>query len=175
MKRRITILVIMMVFLCGTVFTNAADPAVSIISPNQTVNGNNLLISIKVTEPKTIKVYAYEEKQQVGDTLISIDPAVASDANHSMTIKSISLMMPETLKVTGNLQFYNKQINDLNPGLYRIKVETLDSNGEVTSFSNTRVVMMPKDEMVSGNAIFQTQQPGALQWVQNLLKSIFGN
>ena len=53
-------------------------------------------------------------------------------------------MTPETVDVTGNLHFYSKKLENLNPGLYRIKVETLNSDGEVVSYTNARTVMMPK-------------------------------
>ena len=178
MKRCIlTALIVLMVLASATIFASASDPEVSIISPTQTVSGNNLLISVRVTAPITIKVYAYEEKQKIGDTYVSIDPAIASDKDLSnITIKSISLMTPETVDVTGNLHFYSKKLENLNPGLYRIKVETLNSDGEVVSYTNVRTVMMPKSlDTTSGKAIFQTQNQGALQWVQNLLKSIFRN
>ena len=62
-----------MVLASATIFASASDPEVSIISPTQTVSGNNLLISVRVTAPITIKVYAYEEKQKIGDTYVSID------------------------------------------------------------------------------------------------------
>lgn len=178
MKKRVMAFVIIMVLLCGTVFASAAsDPAVTIVSPAQTVYGNNLLVSIKMTAPKSIKVFVYEEKQKVGDTFVSLDPVAARKQDiDSSNIYSISIMTPETFKSTGELQFYNKQINDVSPGLYRIKVQTLDASGAVTASSSSRVVVMPKDsESASGSAIFETQQSGALQWVQNLLKSIFGN
>ena len=177
MKKCLIALIVLIVFVFGTVFASAADADVTIISPTETVSGNNLLISVRVTAPKTIKVYAYEEKQKVGDTYVSIDPEVARDKDLSnITIKSISLMTPETVTVTGNLHFYSKKLENLNPGLYRIKVETLNSNGEAVAYTTARTVVMPKSlDTESGKAIFQTQNQGALQWVQNLLKSIFKN
>ena len=176
MRRIISVLLILSVFLCGTVFAAAtADPAVTIVSPSQTVSGNNLLVSVKMTAPKTIKVYVYEEKEKVGDTLVSIDPAaVAEEGFSSKTLYSVSLITPETFEGTGDLQFYNKQIDDITPGLYRIKVEVIDKDNAVTASSTHRTVVMPKDsETATGNEIFQSQQTGALQWVQNLIKSIF--
>ena len=171
-------MVIMMVMLCGTVFSFAAtDAAVTIISPAQTVYGDNLLISIKVTAPRTIKVSAFEEQQKVGDTLVSIDPETTDLTKlTSNDISSVSIMTPETYAGTGNLQFYNKQIEKVTPGLYRIKAETLNSAGEVTATTTLRIVVMEQQTNVaSGSAIFETQQTGALQWVQNFIKSIFGN
>ncbi len=178
MNKTVMALVLAIVLLCSTAFAAATtDPAVSIVSPAQTVSGNSLLVSVKMTAPKTIKVFVYEEKEKVGDTLVSIDPAAVSDENFSSkTLFSVSVITPETFEGTGDLQFYNKQINDVTPGLYRIKVEVLDKAGAVTATSTLRTVVMPKDsETATGNEIFQSQQTGALQWVQNLIKSIFKN
>ncbi|MGI6733482.1 MAG: hypothetical protein ACOX4J_04845 [Anaerovoracaceae bacterium] len=177
MKKTMMALLLVVVLLCSTAFAAASDSAVTIISPTETVSGNNLLVSVKLTAPKTIKVYVYEEKEKVGDTLISIDPAAITDESFSSkTLFSVSVITPETFEGTGSLQFYNKQINDVTPGLYRIKVEVLDKNNAVTATSTVRTVVMPKDsQAAAGNEIFQSQQSGVLQWVQNLIKSIFKN
>ncbi|NLT48936.1 MAG: hypothetical protein GXX92_11060 [Clostridiales bacterium] len=178
MKKTVMMLVLVAVLLCSTMFSFAtSDPAVTIVSPSQTISGTNLLVSVKMTAPKTIKVSVYEEKEKVGDTLVSIDPTTVSDENFSSkTLFSVSVITPETFQGSGSLQFYNKQINDVSPGLYRVKVEVLDSNNAVTATSTQRTVVMPKDsEAASGSEIFESQQTGAFQWVQNLIKSIFKN
>lgn len=177
MRIRILAITLILMMLCGTALAFAAsDPAVTIVSPSQTVYGDSLLVSIKMTAQKTIRVSVYEEKQKVGDTLVSIDPAAVTEELDETDLYSVSVMTPETFKGNSNLQFYNKQISEITPGLYRVKAETLDAAGAVTASSSTRVVVMPKgSETVTGSAIFETQQTGAFQWVQNLLKSIFGN
>jgi len=171
-------MIIIAVMLCSTVCSfAAADSAVTIVSPAQTTYGDNLLVSIKLTAPKTIKVSAFEEKRKSGDTLVSIDPAKTDLSKlTSKDIYSVSIMTPETFIGTGALQFYNKQIEDVSPGVYRVKVETLNASNEVVATNSTRIVVMEKaDNVASGSAIFQTPQPGALQWVQNFLKNLFGN
>jgi hypothetical protein len=178
MRKTIMLITILTVLLFNIAFAAAAaDPAVTIVSPSQSVTGNNLLISVKMTASKTIKVSLYEEKEKVGDTLVSIDPLTVSEEDlAAKTLVSVSLMTPETFEGTGNLQFYHKQISDVTPGFYRVKVEVLDKSKNVTAYSSLRTVVTPKEsENASGNEIFQTQQTGALQWVQNLLKSIFKN
>lgn len=177
MKKRVMTLIVIAIMLCSTVFVSAAsDPAVSIVSPAQTVYGENLLVSIKITAPRTIRVSVYEEKQKVGNNLTSINPSSVSKSKlNSKTIHSVPVISSEKFSGTDNLQFYNKQIKKATPGLYRIKVDTINASGAVIASSGTRVVVMPKSSGVTGSAIFETQQYGALQWVQNLLKSIFGN
>lgn len=178
MKKQVMALIMTIVLLSGTIFASGAtDPAISIISPVATVYGDNLLVSVKMTAPKTIKVSIYEEKQKIGDTLVSIDPLVSVENDLSeIVISSVLLASPETFTGTGNLQFYNKQLEKVTPGLYRIKVDTLDTNGVSTASISTQVAVMPKDSQTKEDGtIFQSQQSGALQWVRNFLKSIFGN
>lgn len=179
MKKRtiMSILLIAMLMINISIVSAASDPDVTIVSPSQSITGSNLLVSVKITGSKTIKVYLYEEKEKVGDNLVSIDPAtISAESLSSKTYYSVSIMTPETYEATGTLQFYNKQISDVKPGLYKIKVEVLDKAKTVTASSVLRTLVMQKDkEPASGNEIFQSQQTGALQWVQNLLKSIFKN
>jgi hypothetical protein len=104
---------------------------------------------------------------------LTLSAALSEDIDLT-SIFGVSIITPQTFTGTGSLQFYNKQLSEVTPGLYRIKVETLGIEGTVTASSSTRVVVMPA-ESTTGSAIFQTQQSGAFQWVQNLLKSIFGN
>lgn len=175
MRKTIVVLIVLAVMIFGTVFASAAtDPDVTIVSPGETVYGSNLLVSIKITAPKKIKVFLFEEKEKVGDTLVSIDTS-ANSSLEGKTLQSVSIISPETYTGTGSLQFFNKQIVDLNPGLYRIKVDTLDSAGAVSASSSRRFVMMEAASAPTSTAIFQTQPSGALQWVQNLLKTLFGN
>lgn len=175
MRKRVLAMIVLVVMIFGTVFASAAtDPDVTIVSPGETVYGSNLLVSIKITAPKKIKVYLFEEKEKVGDTLVSIDPSVDSSLE-SKTLQSVSVIAPETYTGSASLQFFNKQIVNLNPGLYRIKVDTLDAVGAMTASSSRRFVMMEATLAPSSTAIFQTQPSGALQWVQNLLKTLFGN
>lgn len=178
MKKVVIAFLLTMMLMCNVAFASAAsDPAVTIVSPAQSVTGTNLLVSVKMTAPKSIKVYVYEEKEKNGDDLISIDPStVTEESLATKTLYSVSVMTPEVYEGTGNLQFYNKQLNDITPGLYRIKVEVLDKSGSVTASSVLNTLVTPKEsETVNGNEIFQSQSTGALQWVQNLLKNIFKN
>lgn len=175
MRRSILAIAILALLLFSTVFASAAsDPAVTIVSPGESVYGSSLLVSVKMTAPKTIKVFVYEEKEKVGDTLVSIDTATVTTLEDKV-LQSVSILTPETYTGSGSLQFYNKQITDLKPGIYRIKVDTLDSNGIATASSSVRVALMEAPAAGTGTTIFQTQSSGALQWVQNLLKTLFGN
>ncbi|MDD2484021.1 MAG: hypothetical protein PHQ50_03160 [Eubacteriales bacterium] len=171
-----TLLVLMMLFSSVPSFA-AADTAVTIESPADTVFGDNLLVSIKLTAPRTIKVSVFEEKEKSGDTLISIDPEKTDISKlTSKDISSVSIMTAEKFTSTGLLQFYSKKIEKVTPGLYRVKVETLNAADEVIASSSTRfVVMEQSNDAASASVIFETKQSAGQLWLQKLIKSIFGN
>lgn len=170
------LLISMMALNLGFVFA-ASDPDVTIVSPGQSVSGNSLLVSVKLTAPKTIKVSVYEEKEKVGDKLVSVNTSGLRPKDLSgRSFSSVAIMKSETFTSTGKLQFYNKQFNNINPGIYRIKVDVLDRNSAVIDSSSLRTIVAAKENEASkANEIFQPQQTGALQWVQNFIKSLFKN
>jgi len=149
----------------------AADPSVTVVSPGASVTGNSLLISIKMTAPKTIKVFVYEEKLKSGNQLKSIDPLNTNvDKVNPDDIRSVSIIKPLTYKNTSSLKFFNKKIENVGEGLYRICVATLDAKGNIVATSNVRAVMLSKS--TSATDIFQ-DNGGLLKWVQNFIKNIF--
>lgn len=179
MKKLFVTLVFILTLLCGTAVASAApDPNVMLVNPapNSTVFSNNLLISVKLTQPKTIKVTVYEEKQQVNGTLSAVNVntlTMSNGAINSASFTPVPITMPATFSSTNNLSFYTKQVNNLKPGLYRIQIETLDSANKATHTNNSYVVVKEKAEEEA--KIFDTPQSGTMQFLQNLLKTIFGN
>lgn len=169
-KAFITVIVIVAMML-GTMYSFAADPNVTIVSPGQTVYGNTLLLSVKMTAPMTVQISAYEQKQSVNGTFSPIDPDNISTINVNK-IKSISIMNTETFTCQDNLRFYSKQLNNVTPGLYKIVVET-KSGGKTIDTTSTLTVVRPAGE--NKNISFENQQQGALKKFQNFLKSIFGS
>jgi hypothetical protein len=68
-KRITAVLMIVLLLSTGFAFAGAA----AIVSPasNTIVYSDSLLVSVKVTEPKTIRVTVYEEKETSGENLVS--------------------------------------------------------------------------------------------------------
>ena len=193
-------LVVMMMF--STVFASAAsDPAVTIVSPavESVVNSDSLLISIKITKPETIKVSVFEEKQLVGEELksvdvnnietleaattatsssVSVDGAVTTTSvtASGVTTKFVSeeVIVPETFTSTNTLSFYTKQLNNVTPGLYKVKVDTIDAEGMALYSTENLVVVKGVASEAEKTDLFETNQSGISQFLQNLLKSIFG-
>lgn len=173
-KTAVALLVIFMILFSSVTASAASDSAVTIVNPGSgsEVFGSTLLVSVKITAPRTIKVAVYEQKEKVGDNLVSINPSKQKDIK-AENIRSVAVMDTETFVCPDNLRFYSKELNNLSPGLYKITVNTVNSAGAVTYSTNALVAIRPADEAAS--VTFDNQQGGALQWIQNLFKSIFGN
>ena len=180
MRKLIIVLTIILSLLCSTFVSSAAgDPSVVLVNPisNSTVHSSNLLISVKLTQPRTIKVSVFEEKQMVNGTLSSINLNTLTTSNgtvNNASFTSVSVAPPATFTSNRNLSFYTKQVNDLKPGLYRIQIDTLDDAKKVINTSNSYVAVKEKTAEAEAR-IFETPQSGTMQFLQNLLKTIFGD
>lgn len=179
MRKLMVVLTIVLTLLCSTVFASAAtDPNVVLINPkaNNAVTSNNLLISVKLTQPKTIRVSVFEEMQIVNGTYSAVNIKTLTTTNgsiNSSSFKPFSVMEPAKFESNNNLSFYTKQI-PVKPGLYLIRIETLNADNNVAYTNNSYVVVKEKTEEAEAK-VFETQQSGTMQFLQNLLKNIFGN
>lgn len=179
MRKLLVVLTIVLSMLFSTTVASAAsDPNVILINPafNSTVYSNNLLISVKLSQPRTIKVSVYEEKQVVNGTLSAVNVSTLTTSNGSINNASFTSVpvTAATFTSKNNLSFYTKQVNNLKPGLYRIQIDTLDGSESVTYTSNSYVAVKEKAEEAEAK-IFDTPQSGTMQFLQNLLKTIFGD
>ncbi len=176
--RKIMMLFVIVFTLFGTtVFASAAsDPAVVIISPvhKSEVNASSLLISVKVTQPKTIRVRIFEEKQKINNELRPILAADWKKADGKITPQTVEFIPAEDFVCTNALSFYTKQLNDVKAGTYRVQVDTINNLGKAVCTSYSLVIVSDKEDKESAK-IFETSQSGTLQFLQNLLKSIFGD
>lgn len=176
MRKLIMVLTIIFTLLCGTAGVNAAtDPNVFLVNPvsKSTVYTNNLLISVKLTEPKTIKVKVYEEKQIVNGTLAAVNVSTLTTSVNTSEFTEVLVAAPPQFSSNNNLSFYTKQVNVPGPGLYRIEISTLDATGKVMATNNSLVAV--KEKTTDEDKIFDTPQSGTMQFLQNLLKNIFGD
>lgn len=184
MKKYIIAVLLIVMMLSTTVVSFAAsDPSVIIVNPTvgSTIYSTNLLISVKVTQPKTIRVTVTEEKKKINDnyystTIDEIEKAeLAREAGKpASTFVSIPLETSDIYVSQNYLSFYTKRFEKVTPGTYKIKVETLFA-GQVTYSSESFIMMREKPVETTTAKIFSTSQSGATQFLQNLLKSIFGN
>lgn len=186
-KKAMSLILTLMLILSTVVSAAASDPAVTIISPasETIVSSDSLLISVKITRPSTIRVGVYEEKQIKGDQQVSVDvnnlealqaaakgASATSKVGSSLKFVSRDVMAPETFTSGNTLSFYTKQINDVTPGLYKVRVETVDGKGKVLYVTQNLVAVKGVEKGKSD--LFEANQSGVSQFLQNLLKTIFG-
>ena len=185
MKKTVMLLIVIATLLCGTVFSFAG---VSLISPTAeaTVTGDSLLISVKITEPATVRV-SMDAQMQEGrgfekDGSRKLEAITDLDVEKLATLKSkdliaVPFMEPEVVTDTKNLWFYSKRVSDVEPGLYKVTVETLNKNGKVVETVSTLVFVNEKEGKTASDSVtFESNGASkGLQWLRNLIKNIFGN
>ncbi len=161
-------LVLALVFAGATFAFADADPYVSIVNPSgeTTVYAPNLLVSVKVTKAETITVEVGRESTTT-TTSAAVDGTVETKTSKIYT----AVATKETFTSTNELSYYTKKFEDITPGTYRIQVKTLDSGGN-TVYTTSKFVKVAAKEN-SGTTF--TSSSGTFTFLQNLLKSIFGN
>ncbi len=158
MRKIVALIVMAAMLLVNTSFAfAAADPYITIVNPanETTITSGNLLVSVKISKKATVKVSLYK------NTGTDAAPAwQAVFANDSFTTKS-------------NLSFYTRKVENVSSGKYRIKVDTIGSNGTAVYSTYSNVTVKEKagaDE----KAVFNSNT-GAATFLQSLLQSIFGS
>ena len=171
MKKKLTslLIVLLLCFAC-TASVFADSYSYTIISPQVSTSGvtycDNLLISIKVAQNKSIAVELFKyPKFGTGDTLSTITTDTLSEKT-SVTPRS-------TFRSGSQINFYTNQLNEISPGLYSLKVDVLDSSGNVVSSENNFFIVKSAGEMQHTN-LFETQPSTTMQFFQNLFRGLFG-
>lgn len=158
---RSRILIILAVILCllGTTCTTAFaasglsdDPALTIVSPtkNAVMQTGKVLISVKMTAPRTIKMSFYEV-----------------DGNENK-----KLVKAETYSSDKNLSYYTKQMTGLEPGVYAINISTL-SNGKAIYASELYIKIEKKTADSVKVDVFNSRNTTNSFW-SSLLKKLLG-
>ena len=169
----------------------AEDPNVTIVNPlnGSTVYSNSLLISVKVTAPETIRINLYKQvKNDENENPVAISTEEwnkhqselreISLGSETLTSTSINIlngfvMEPATFSSSNNLAFFTKKVDNLSRGVYKVRIETLDQDKQQI-FSNENVVFIKekKEQPVQAD-VFENSQKGTVNFLQNLLRSIF--
>jgi len=175
----------------------------SIVSPaNNTIStSDSLLVSVKLTQPGTVRVSIYEECEE-HVSIKTTKAAVTTSAGAvetvnvtyaAVTYSSIDTTSFEAIDFTSNpalntyvdrvfeapveyvskenIGFYTKQLS-VKPGMYKIVVEVLDEEGKTAETTESLVVVKEKPAEEE-TPVFEQKQSGAIKLLQNLLKSLF--
>ena len=187
--RRIVSLILVFAFLAtGLVF--AADAA-AIVSPaaNSIVYTDSLLVSVKVTELKTIRVSVFAEKVASGETLVTPDVSKFTEADLQAAAgsgKYTDVLLGEAAYYTNTVEigFYTKQIA-FTPGLYKVTADTLETVMEwpegaaepvekvIVTEVKSSLVAVKKKPVEEKPQVFQDNSTGAVTFIRKILKSLF--
>lgn len=178
MRKYLAVIIVVLSLLLSSVVSYATpNPSVVIVNPvtSSTTYTNNILISIKITEPTTIRVGVYELKQEVNGVLTSITDTSTEINLNSENVKRVSVLPPANYSCSNSLSFFTKQVNEVTPGVYSIDVDTIDSKGTKLYTNNSVVMVKEKTESGEEKVFDAPQQTGTMQLLQNWIKAIFGN
>ncbi len=182
-KLFITVILILAILFSSTTVFAATNSNITIVNPvtNSISYSTNLLISVKITKPTTIKVDAKKQMKTVNGTLAAITyddfekaKKDKEEGKEPQKFTGVSIITPENFVTSNDLSFYTKKLENVVPGVYLIKIETLDAENKVTHTNSSYVIVKDKSELEEEGKK-EAVQPGAAQFIQNLLKSIFGN
>ena len=128
------------------------DPNITIVSPtkNAVMKTGTVLVSVKMTAPKSIKMSLYEE-----------------------TTSSRKLIKTERYSSSKSLSYYTRQLTGLDPGVYCINVSTLNSAGNAIYASEIYVKVQKKTSNSVKVDVFNSQNSSNSFWA-SLLKKLLG-
>lgn len=165
---------------------------VTIVSPsvNSVVYADNILLSVKLTKPVTVRISVIEERTATedDDTTLPVDVSKFT-AETLETVLEDNEYVEQTVGEVAEfindkeIGFYTKQIK-LEPGLYKIQVETIEKSKKIsddgketeevkvleTISSFVAVKAKPND---AKTPLFSTASTGALSYVIKFLRSLF--
>ena len=185
-RRIVSLILVFAMLSTGIVFADAA----AIVSPaaNSIVYTDSLLVSVKVTELKTIRVSVYAEKVVSGDKLVNADVSKFTEADLKAAAgsgKYTDVLLGEAATYTNTVEigFYTKKIA-VTPGLYKVKAETLETVMEwpegatepvekiiVTETKNS-LVAVKKKPVEEKPQVFQNNSTGAVTFIRKILKGL---
>jgi len=175
MRKCIIALALVFVFLMSAPVTfAAANPHVTIVNPvsGTTIYSENLLVSVKLTSPLSIKVTVTQEFKVVNgeNTHIGLADYLKTDTGE---IASVAVGAAESFTSTNSLSFYTKKVENVTPGVYKITVDTISEDGKVLYTNLNPVEIKPKEDNPAEPPGAESQPSGPAQFLKNLLKIIF--
>lgn len=152
-------------------FAQDASDNYSIISPYTSENGvaygDNLLISVKVKENTSLCLTVFSYPNYTSADSLAMIPAV------SFTVEE-QLGDAEVYQKKERMGFYTKQLNDIKPGLYSLKIDVLDDNGNVIDTYNKYFIAKPNASKTT-TTIYESKPSNKVLFFQGVFKSLFGS
>ena len=175
MRKCIIALILISAFFVSAAFSFAAsNPYVTIVNPisGSTIYSDNLLVSVKITSPSSIKVAVTQEFRIVNgeNAYVKLEDYLKTDASE---IASVALGEAESFTSSNSLSFYTKKVENVTPGVYRITVDTIGEDGKILYTNSNPVEIKSKDDNPETPSGAESQVSGPAQFLKNLLKIIF--
>ena len=149
---------------------------VTIVNPvtGSIVYSENLLVSVKMTAPVTIRVSVTQEFVVINgeDRSLSLTEHLATASNQ---IRSVAVGTADDFTNVNNLSFFTRRVEDVTPGIYRITVETINQSGEVTHTNSSPVEVRAPETNAVNTAPTASTSSGTAQFLRNVLRAIFGS
>ena len=155
-KRRLAVIIaVVMCLLANAVPAFAVaglsdDPNITVVSPtkNQVMKTGKVLVSVKMTAPKTIRMDFYK-----------------------VTKSGRTVVTSEKYSSNKNLSYYTRQLTGLNPGVYAVRISTLDSSGKAIYATEIAIKVEKKtSESVNVNVFNSTNTSNSF-W-QSLIQKL---
>lgn len=186
MRKGIALLVaLLLMFVSTSVVFAASNPSVTTVNPisASTLYSDNLLISVKLTEPMTVKASVSQVYKVVNGTNAAITAeeyaeylkAKAAGTEPKTEVAKVSYVSLDSFTSTNNLSFYTKKLENVKPGIYDVNINTLGADGKAIYNNWSYVIIKAKEENPADPAVFENNQSGTAQILKNLLQNIFGN
>ena len=167
------VVILMLLFSTSAVFATA-NPNVTIVNPvsESTIYSDNLLVSVKMTAPLSIRVSVSQEFKSVNgvNTSVSLEDYKKTESSE---IESVAIGTADSFTSTNNLSFYTKKVENVKPGIYKITVETVDAEGNVIHTNASPLEIKAKEENPANLAPVESQNTGTAQFLKNILRAIF--
>ena len=128
------------------------DPNIVVVSPTKTavMKTGTVLVSVKMTAPRTIRMSLYEE-----------------------TKSGRSLIRTEKYSSSRSLSYYTRQLTGLDPGVYCVNISTLNSAGSAIYASEIYVKVQKRTSDTVKVDVFNSQNSSSSFWA-TLLKKLLG-
>ncbi len=157
-KRKVFIaLAVVVCLIFNTLPTFAAtslskDPNIVVVSPtkNAVMKTGTVLVSVKMTAPRTIRMSFYEE-----------------------TKSSRKVIKQEKFSSSKSLSYYTRQLTGLDPGVYCVNISTLNSAGNAIYASEIYVKVQKNTSDTVKVDVFNSQNTSNSFWA-TLLKKLLG-
>ncbi|MDO4481585.1 MAG: hypothetical protein Q4C14_02505 [Bacillota bacterium] len=173
MKKRIIsfILALVLCICSSSVIFAEEDSAYSIISPYTSSEGvaygDNLLVSVRVSENTALRFTLYTYPGFTGADSLADIPAMAFT-------ESKQLYASEDFEKRESINYYTKQLNNIKPGLYSLKIDMVDDNGELSNTYSKYFIVQPNSSRTA-TAIYESKPSSKVLFFQSVFKSLFGS